>query len=447
MQMLFFTFGLPLALGYSLFVGISGRLNPFLRPNQMQERPSWLLGVWIGVVTVSATGWLLYLSQENESRTTELFPLPGTIILAGLIAPAFVAYWLYRRRIRIALANPSKRSFEWVLQSDGIETTYSFDPELAKEHPLDIVLEETSAELDASLSNTQTAKVTSVILESTPIDTLKDQVTSVSISHERIPETDPDENPESFDLTMVHLSESDLLAIEENRQSGNHVESTDAQMYAEHSAELQTERSRRIKAESDLRSVRSQLQELENNAATQLPGDSSELIFIKEQLSASINDRRELEARHTLERKQRIELEESVARLRKKIVSAKHEIRRSTAARAKALSTANKSIAFARQAVQIRSRLEAELTQANNTMKERKSTVSSLIRALEKEKRRTEEDILVKAKQLIVREKQIQAKRSLEDMARSVENKLTSRLVKKVAKARPLATGSDSSSL
>jgi len=40
----------------------------------------------------------------------------------------------------------------------------------------------------------------------------------------------------------------------------------------------------------------------------------------------------------------------------------------------------------------------------------------------------------------VLHEKQMTARRTLEEVARSVENKLTSRLVKKVAKARPIAS-------
>ena len=42
------------------------------------------------------------------------------------------------------------------------------------------------------------------------------------------------------------------------------------------------------------------------------------------------------------------------------------------------------------------------------------------------------------AKRLVIREKQRRSKRASDGVARSVEDKLTSRLVKKVAKARPL---------
>jgi len=141
------------------------------------------------------------------------------------------------------------------------------------------------------------------------------------------------------------------------------------------------------------------------------------------------------------EKSLRTEIEDTVVELKHRMVKAKQEIRHGAASRAKALSTANKSIALARQSMHVRARLETELNAAKVLLGNRQKTICSLVRALEKEKRKTHEKATVMARQLVLQEQQIEARRSLEGVARSVENKLTSRLVKKVAKARPLTSG------
>lgn len=207
-------------------------------------------------------------------------------------------------------------------------------------------------------------------------------------------------------------------------------------------SQLEKETALREETEKHLRITRKALSVLEAESRTYESTKADAIIALEEKLTDSINLQTEFESLAAQEKDRRMVAETNAANLKQDLVKAKHGIRRSTAARAKALSTANKSIAFARQTLQVRARLESELQDAKETLKNRQATISSLIRALEKEKRRTQEDVSSMARQLVLHEKQLQARRSLEDVARSVENKLTSRLVKKVAKARPLASDS-----
>ena len=129
-------------------------------------------------------------------------------------------------------------------------------------------------------------------------------------------------------------------------------------------------------------------------------------------------------------------LENEVVLLRQDTLKATKDSRESIEARARALSTANKATTFARQAMEIRTRLETQLHDAEEELDNKQKTISSLIKALEKEKARTKEQVDSMAKQLILHEKQLQARRTLEEVSRSVDNKLSTRLVKKVAKSR-----------
>lgn len=142
------------------------------------------------------------------------------------------------------------------------------------------------------------------------------------------------------------------------------------------------------------------------------------------------------EARADREATKRAELESTMVHLREDALKASNESRVSVEARAKALSTANKATTLARQAMQVRTRLETELHDALGDIDSKQNTISSLIKALEKEKSRTQEDVASMAKQMVLHEKQLHARRTLEEVSRSADTKFSTRLVKKVAKAR-----------
>ena len=216
--------------------------------------------------------------------------------------------------------------------------------------------------------------------------------------------------------------------------------SPDAQM-------LQIETALREETEKHLRITRKALAVLEattRNAPARQPEVQKDL---EDRLAKSLATTATLETSAMQEKAKRLESERRAIELKHKIINAKREIRRAAAARAKALSTANKSIAFARQSLQIRTRLESELEKAYDAIDIRQKTISSLVNHLDKEKRRTRKEIGLVAKQLVLQDRHYKTRRSLEEVARSVENNLASRLVKKVAKARPLMPDTDQSNL
>ena len=96
------------------------------------------------------------------------------------------------------------------------------------------------------------------------------------------------------------------------------------------------------------------------------------------------------------------DLEKNVANLKRELVKAKHQMRLHIAARAKALSTANKSVAFARQSIELRARLETELESAHAALAIRQTTIASLINRLERERRLTDEELAALARHVAV---------------------------------------------
>jgi len=106
--------------------------------------------------------------------------------------------------------------------------------------------------------------------------------------------------------------------------------------------------------------------------------------------------------------KQAETLELNVATLQRELVQAKREIRLHVAARAKALSTANKSVAFARQSIELRARLETELDSAHAALSVKQSTIGSLINRLEHERRLTDDELAALAQNVAVNDPLLQ---------------------------------------
>ena len=216
--------------------------------------------------------------------------------------------------------------------------------------------------------------------------------------------------------------------------NSNHAEISNARL----ATKLADETALREETETHLRIIRKALSVLEAESREKHDSRSDELLTLRDTLAQTIEQNIAYEAKATLNHSRLKETEDLVLDVRRKLVEAKKEVRHSTFARAKALGTANKSIAIARQSVRIRSRLEVELEEAQKKIDGRQRIINRLVKLLENERKVTEDEVTAMAKRLVIREKQRQSKRASDGVARSVEDKLTSRLVKKVAKARPL---------
>lgn len=400
MTLAFFKYGLPILLGYTLFVGISGRLNPFLRPQILQERASWYLGIWIGLAVSCALAFGLHLAYTLSVDSARALLLSSASLIACLVAPALGLYAYYQYRSKTTDSINTRTNFDWAMNESDLRETSLFDTELSSEQTMDSTIMP-GAENDEGASI-----VSPAYLEAAHIDQLPAEVSGEAVNDS---------------------GEQDIPATK--TETGTHTELK---------ATLAAEIALRQETEKHLRITRKALSVLEADTRHHTIDKADALIELEEKLAQSIEAATAFERLAEQEKTNRIEIEHGVIELKQKMVKAKQQVRQSAAARAKALSTANKSIAFARQSVQIRARLESELTEAHISIDNRQKTMSSLIRALEKEKRKTQDEVTTIAKQLVLKEKQLKARRSLEGVARSVENKLTSRLVKKVAKGRPL---------
>jgi len=240
--------------------------------------------------------------------------------------------------------------------------------------------------------------------------------------------SDAGESPSSGENPDSDKSPDDDAAV---------VHSEDAPSCDDESSVLDAERALRLETEQHLRITRKALFVLENEAQ-QVKRQDDELLALESRLADGVRDVAAAQALAEREAFARIASETTVSEQREDLLKAQRDVRRNVEARARALTAANKALSHAKRSAHRRQRLEAQLEEAHATIANRQETISSLIKALEKEKRRTGEDVASLAKQLVLHERQLKARRSLEEVARSVEGKLTSRLVKKVAKARPV---------
>lgn len=308
MILFIFKYALPALLGYTLFVGIAGRFSPFHKPTNAEERPSWMLGLWVGLSVFLVLSVSLHMAYGMPVEATKSLATATFICLVALLGLGFVGYILYRWKI---------------LSKGNALDEYKETPEAAS--------------------------------------------------------SDWHENAE------YHNSEIDISApAVKTFQEPQNNDSLQSQ--------LDEETDKRHKTEQHLRITRkalSTMNEMSNNTEEEneppIPVSRDSYTMLDHDLSV---DTFAQPGNQQLE-----ELETSVANLKRELIKAKHETRLHIAARAKALSTANKSVAFARQSIELRGRLEAELDTAHIALSNRQRTIKSLIGKLERERRLTTEEL------------------------------------------------------
>lgn len=453
MTLITIKYGLPILLGYVLFAAISSRLIPVLRPRNPEKRPSWLLGHWAGIA--AATVLILALKLAFVMNVDQLgsLLLPSALAFAGLMLPGLMAYSMYKKRITRQLNdtyieqaqdvekiqeldfNPAANSI--TIENDNDHFSIDLDATLDRSlddtlvNDLDIRMtvedqfdhvemnhRELFEESDAwSSDNAQTAVAQTSVVESEEFNAAFESAHAQAAQAIQIMEQESETNPEA--------EIEELKAIAEN---------TRAEMDALQQ-QLKAEIAEREKVETHLRITRKGLAELESESRKFETEKTDALTKLENQLNDKEVRTSKAEAFAQRESDKVAALESQILDLRKEVLNAATENRASTEARARALSTANKATTFARQAVEVRAKLERQLKEKERTLETRQTTISSLINALDKEKARTKQDIASLAKQMVLEEKQLHARRNMEDAARA-DSGFTSRLVKKVAKAK-----------
>ncbi|MFT5894334.1 MAG: hypothetical protein ACI8VW_001203 [bacterium] len=284
MTLFIFKYALPALLGYTLFVGIAGKFNPLRKPAHLEERPSWMLGLWTGASVFLVLSIGLHMAYGMTLEAARSMATPSAISMALLLGLGFIGYSRYQKKVaaEIEVTDP------YVEYSDQEEVDWS-----EKAHQLDSII--------------------------------KSKASSLPI------------HPDSSAVTLLQT-------------------------------ELEKEKELRQETERHLRITRKALSTMHKMT----PGSAEE----HAPLIPRQND-----------------FELVVANLKRELVKARQEIRLHISARAKALSTANRSVAFARQSIELRARLETELETAHSALANRQTTITSLISRLERERRLTDDEL------------------------------------------------------
>lgn len=491
MSPLIFKLFLPMLLGYTLFVGLSGRFNPFSKPSELKSRPNWLLGSWIGLSVALVTGIVLHMAFQLPLDAVKTLVQPTGLMLAALVVPGMIAYLFYSHSIRARINEQELKNMSAGAIIDNQIEDIDFDDTLVMDDTQGEIAD-TSIIMEDQLSRARNVEATPITFveavdsgNSGSMSLLFDTISSPLPSEQSvansdgvaqsIAETDNTEHSSTTDQTIdeqiievTHNTEAEESQSTELTNNTINVssdaivsESTSDQIdvnqavsadvtdnLVENQASeveklkaeiddlkqtLDTEYSLRNHTETHLRITRKALRNLEGDTRDFESNKADALMNIEEQLDSRIKEVAAAQARAQREEASRIEAETAIINMKQDMLEAKRELRRNTEARAKALATANKTVSFARQSVQARTRAEARITQLENRLKLSQETVSSLIAALDKEKARTHADVTEMAKELILQQKRINEKRTLDEASRRTPKRLSRRTAKKVS--------------
>ncbi len=463
MALITLKYGLPILLGYILFVGISAQFVPYRRPAALALRPNWFLGIWVGIAVSAILITGMHMAYQMDLADIRGLAKPiimslMLVIVSGLLC--YLAYsWHIAKQIRAeqetdsddlrALLQHGENDHEAEFEGLGRAELLVDADDTQEIAPFSIKDDDTQTIIwneygVAMVGPEEQTRFDKPITALDKVDADASMNVDTSADNDAAFEANADADP---DATLANAKFTAVLKDEpeqaECADSSAEV-STELQMRLDEidalRAELKKEGEERVELENHLRATRIGLSELESQSRNFEADKATALTELEQELQQKVKSTAAAQARAEREAVKRAEVEAKLLELRTDLLKASNEARTSTEARAQALSTANKATTFARQAMSVRSKLEAELHEAQESLNSRQETISSLVKALEKEKRRTQTDVTAMAKQLILHEKQLQARRSLEEVSRSVDNKFTTRLVKKVARSRPLNT-------
>jgi len=464
MSFLIFKYCMPVLLGYTLFVGLSGRFIPFIRPAKLTARPSWFLGLWAGLAVSLVVGIAMHLAYQMPIEEAKGMLKPVGVLLAALMIPGIIGYLMYRndvsnemRHVTVAEENESHAivtetsninlqipTMDIVSADDrSIDAggqPFEMDVQANDEYDHDDTLITDDVEefgiADDMISRNDFEEI---------VDTGDNGSVSLLFDQVSVPDTTIDESVEieaaaqavEIDETPAVSESTDDIeakaALEMEVDSNIELNAALNAKIEELQTALDSETHLRQHTETHLRITRKALKNLEGDTRDFETDKADALMAVEDELEVRVKETAAALARADREESQRIAAQTSIVNMKQDMLHAKRELRRNTEARAKALSTANKSVAFARQSVQARTRAEARIKQLEDRLKLSQETVSSLIAALDKEKARTQSDVTEMAKELILQQKRINEKRTLDEAGRRTPRRLTRRVAKKVS--------------
>ena len=421
MSFLLFKFCLPILLGYTLFVGLSGRFIPFLKPAQLAARPAWFLGLWTGLSVALVTGIAMHMSMQIPIDRLSTLAKPTAVLLGGLLTIGAFGYALYRKDVtdELRYQNSLNRNADDLIASGLIEI--EVDPNDQYEEALASVESIGDMEFDNTVN---LEPVTADIFEEAEIQAANDIVNngdqgSVSLLFDQVatpnldtgtPEVSEPQISEErlvFNETRSKLSETNSelkttkSVLTETQSELAHTQSeleekqsklvdTESALTEKQSAneklnaklekltqDLLSEAELRSQTETHLRITRKALKSLEGDAREFEIEKANAIIEVESQLESHVKETASSQARANREEARRVEAQNKIVDLTQDLLQSKRELRQSTEARARALNTANKSVAFARKNVQARARAEARVKLLESRLKTSQQALKS----------------------------------------------------------------------
>ncbi|ASJ76385.1 hypothetical protein [Granulosicoccus antarcticus] len=313
---------------------------------------------------------------------------------------------------------PSELKFEYDSPTD-FEDELLFEPEAVLEATRKREENNPFVELEIPVDTEQTPELSDTKSEE-PIDTVSEHVTFIAELEFLVSDLQMEDSNSTIEKTPEQ-SRNEPIEV-----TGVTANETILQQH------LADERSAHEKTAKQLNATRKVLATLTSGTDGSESEATVSFLQMKNELAHNRSQMMTLETDVQLETSHRLDLEAVIEELKKDLIASKQDVRRSTAARAKALSTANKAIAFARQTLQVRSVLEEELDQARETLSKRQSTISSLIHELEQEKERTQEEVSYMVQQLVQHEQELKSRRNQKITTDVFDENLTTRTPKRV---------------
>ncbi len=188
-------------------------------------------------------------------------------------------------------------------------------------------------------------------------------------------------------------------------------------------------------AEKNLLVTRAALAKLESESRAIESNKTDEKIASEQRLQEKIRETSKLETALLQEQEYRQAAEDKLLQAKQTVLHAKREVRKHMEARSKALATARKAVSFSKRSINARAQAEQQIQQLKEQLKNQSSTASSLIVALENEKKNKEQTAgRLAAKMILEHNKKNQS--SLSDSKLKNASLLKNRLIKKIAEPK-----------
>lgn len=362
MSLLLFKYFVPSLLGYALFVGISGQLNPLFRPEKVSERVNWLIGLWTGLSIALVLMLALHMAYGMSVSGVRRLIGPTTWLLLTLTLPALLTYVAYRSTQRNTNSDTTRQRMDLALE------TPLFKPDTHEFRHVPAMNQVTSTPgSDDTEHQDEACGVVATFLDTAQLTLVDTQESPAAINDESLDQNQPD----------THASEVESAAL--------------AARLDEITTRLSHEMEQRKDAETHLLVLRKALYVMDRQTREQNRERIDIHLELEESLAQRIRSEAASSAMAVSEEHQRIKAESELRTMKASLTKAQEELKTHSLSRTRALDTARKATQLARYSNTARRQLEDQFDREQLKLDSRQETISRLLTTLEAQ-RMTESD-------------------------------------------------------